>query len=195
MLRVLLLVALFATVSAGLLSRINIFGKRAQKERTLLPKLLPHEDNQYIIEFVTDNSEPCEQMDAVVERLEKDLNLTVRRVNINRRAEFYSLFECTGGTECGTVPFFYNRRTAQAICGATPYKNLKKLATGSCDTQFHDAPQNLQDRPDYDPRRQRGTGIGDFFSQRVQKNKEKKEGEGKEGKEGKKGKGKEGEEE
>jgi hypothetical protein len=106
-------------------------------------------------------------MEPVVERLEKDLNTKVRRINISRRQEFVKLYDCVGGNECGSVPFFYNRRTAQAICGATPYQNLKNLAMGKPIHFFHDAPQNVYEKVEYDPRRQRGVGWTDYLSEKL----------------------------
>jgi hypothetical protein len=185
-LRVVLLIALAATASAGIFSRLNIF-RKALKERTLLPTLAPHEDTSYIIEFVTDSSDTVDQMDAVVERLERDCNLKVRKVNINRKAEYYTAFECTGGSECGNVPFFWNRRTGQAICGPTNYLNLKRLAEGCPDCLFHDAPQNMSERHEYMGPRMRG-GLPEFMNDQIGKGNKAAT----KGKKGKKGKGKKG---
>jgi len=140
---------------------------REEQQRTLLPKLLPHPDTSYLIEFVSDSSDHCAQMEPVIKRLEKDLQTRVRRINISKRSDFMSLFECVGGTECGTVPFFYNRRTAQAICGATPYSNLKKLAMGDPTHLFYDAPQNIFEKSEYDPRKQRGVGFTEFLAEKM----------------------------
>lgn len=141
--------------------------KKPTAERVLLPNLPPHEDNCYVLEFISDGSDYCIQMEPVVQRLEKDLGIKVRKINISKRQDFVKLYDCVGGNECGTVPFFYNRRTAQAICGPTPYQNLKKLATGNPTHFFNDAPQSSFDKQEYDPRRQRGVGFTDFLSEKV----------------------------
>ena len=158
-------------VSAGIFSKItSIFqGKKDNDLRLLLPKLLPHPDDCFLIEFISDGSDHCEQMEPVVKRLENDLDIKVMRVNINRRSEFVSLFEACGGNECGNVPFFYNRKTAQAICGATPYVNLRKLGTGDSSHLFTDTPQNIFEKPDYDPRKQRDIGVKDFLMEKFVK--------------------------
>jgi hypothetical protein len=106
-------------------------------------------------------------MEPVVRRLEVDLGTKVRRININRKQEYVKLYECVGGNECGSVPFFYNRRTAQAICGATPYQNLKNLAMGKPIHFFHDAPQSVNDKVEHDPRKQRGVGLSDYLSEKL----------------------------
>ena len=117
--------------------------------------------------MITHRSDHCEQMRPVVERLEEDLSTKVRRININRKGDFLSVFEACGGNECGNVPFYYNRRTAQAICGATPYANLRNLATGSPNHLFVDSPQNLLEKAEYDPRKQRDIGIKDFLFEKL----------------------------
>ena len=44
----------------------------------------------------------------------------------------------------GQLPFYYNRRTGQAICGPTTYMNLKRWGLGSLNHMFNDPPQTLQ---------------------------------------------------
>ena len=56
------------------------FRKKEKKSREIVPRLLPHSDNDFVLEFISDNSDPCEQMEAVVERLEADLDIKVRLV-------------------------------------------------------------------------------------------------------------------
>lgn len=91
----------------------------------LFPKLLPHPDTCYLLEFHHDGCDHAEQMEPVLKRLEDDLDTSVRRINISRRKEFFTLLSAVGHDECGSFPFYYNRRTGQAICGATSYSNLR----------------------------------------------------------------------
>lgn len=100
------------------------------ERRCLLPQLPPHKDTCFLIEFVTDGSEQCKKMEQIVRDVEKDLNIKVRRIDVSKKPSFVQLYECVGGNECGVLPFYYNRRTAQAICGATYYENLMLLAMG-----------------------------------------------------------------
>jgi hypothetical protein len=172
------LLLLFALCCASIAQAhwLNRFlgGKRMEKSvlteikpRPLLPQLQPHDDTCYLLEFISDESDHCSQMEPVVRRLEHDLRTKVRRINISRKHEYVKLYECVGGNECGSVPFFYNRRTAQAICGATPYHNLKNLAMGKPIHFFHDAPQNVNDKVEHDPRKQRGVGLSDYISEKL----------------------------
>lgn len=137
-----------------------------EEPRTLLPQLTPHPDDCYLLEFVTDDNDHCIQMEPVVQRLEKDLSTKVRRINIGRRADLTMLFDTVGGNECGNVPYFYNRRTAQAICGATPYRNLRKLGCSDPDHLFINQPLNSLENKEFNPRRQRGIGFMDQLSEK-----------------------------
>lgn len=103
----------------------NIQKKTKETFDNILPKLLPHKDKCYLMEFHHDDCDHAEQMEPVVRRLEEDLDTDVRRINISRRREFQALLHAVGHDECGSFPFYYNRRTGQAVCGATSYLNLK----------------------------------------------------------------------
>lgn len=131
-----------------------------------LAKLLPHNDESFLIEFHSDNNDHSRQMEPVLERLEKDLQTKVRRVNISRRREFYGLMEAMGHDECGALPFYYNRRTAQAVCGATSYLNLKRWATGDLKHLFQDPPENMFEQ-EIDNSRKRKVGAGGFLQEKL----------------------------
>lgn len=137
------------------------------EERFLLPKLPPHPDTCWMLAFVADSMDACDDMEPVVKRLEEDLQIKVRRINVSRRPDLVSLWEAVGGAETGNLPFYYNRRTAQAISGATPYQNLKKLAMGDPSHFFIDVPQSAYEKMEYDPRRQRGVGWGDYVLEKL----------------------------
>lgn len=121
---------------------------RVISPRKLLPQLPPHPDKSFIVEFVADGVEACNQMEPLVKRLEEELNIKVRRINIGKRQDFLALFDLVGGNEGGNLPFFYNRRTAQAICGPTPYTNLFRLGTSDRRHLFYDVPTAEQELND-----------------------------------------------
>jgi len=139
--------------------------KKSRNNR-FLAKLLPHEDSSYLIEFHSDNCDHCEQMEPVLQRLEDDLGTKIRRVNIFRRREFYGLMESMGHNECGGLPFYYNRRTGQAICGATSYKNLKRWGTGDLKTLFQDPPENMFEQ-EVDTSKKRSIGTKGFLQEKI----------------------------
>ena len=103
----------------------HVLKKSIDRYESILPNLLPHKDTCYLMEFHHDDCDHAEQMEPVLKRLEDDLDTKVRRINISHRREFQSLLQAVGHDECGSFPFYYNRRTGQAICGATSYLNLK----------------------------------------------------------------------
>ena len=102
----------------------------AAKGRRLLPQLPPHKDTCFIVEFISERSEQCKKMEPIVRDVEKVLNMKIRQIDVSKKPSFLQMYECVGGNECGNLPFYYNRRTAQAICGATYYENLMSLAMG-----------------------------------------------------------------
>jgi hypothetical protein len=137
------------------------------ESRLLLPNPPPHDDSCYLLEFHTDNNDMVTQMEPVLERLEEDLGTKVRRINIFRRKEFMGLLEAIGFDECGSIPFYYNRRTGQAICGPTSYLNLKRWGTGDLRHMFQDPPENLHEQePDFVSSR-RDVGFKGFFTEKM----------------------------
>ena len=124
--------------------RSSIVRSRGIRSKLLKPKLVPHNDDVYLLEFHTENNDHCEQMEPVVQRLEDDLKTKVKRINVFHRKEYMYLLESIGFDEGGQLPFYYNRRTGQAVCGATTYANLRKWGTGHLGAMFNDPPQTLQ---------------------------------------------------
>ena len=171
--------AFFFLFIASILAISNggLFGRKSTSFRSgssddetdgmLLPKPCPHEDSCYLLEFHTDNNDMVDQMAPVLERLEEDLGTKVRRINIFRRKEFMGLLEAIGFDECGSIPFYYNRRTGQAICGPTSYLNLKRWGTGDLKHMFQDPPENLHEQePDFVSSR-RDVGFKGFFTEKM----------------------------
>ncbi len=119
-------------IDASLFSGVRrLFKMKGDAPRSLLPLLPPHEDTCFMVQFVSDRSDDCTRMEPIVQGVEEELNVKFRKINISKKPQAYGeMYDCVGGNECGNVPFFYNRKTGQAICGATPYNNLKKLVLG-----------------------------------------------------------------
>jgi len=137
-------------------------GKRkGNEERPLafLPKLSPHSDDCYLLEFHSDQTEYKDEMEPVLKRVEDDLDTKIRRINIFRRREFMGVLEQIGHDECGQLPFYYNRRTGQAVCGATSYMNLRRWAVGDLKAVFMDPPENLNRADEENFRNKRDIGA------------------------------------
>lgn len=130
-------------------------------ERMLFPKLTPHPDTDFMLVFESDGVKSCQEMQPVIKRLEEDLSIKVRRINVNSRPDMAMLYELVGGSETNALPFFFNRRTAQAISGPTPYPNLRKLAMGDPNHYFI---ENLL--PETGPK-MRSTGVSDLIVRKM----------------------------
>lgn len=150
-----------ALVFADDKTSVKRFGKNK-----ILPKTLPYKDTEFLLSFHSDNNDVCEQMEPVVQRLEEEMNVKVRRINAFRRREFFTLLEAMGHDECGNLPFYYNRRSAQAVCGATTYKNLKLWAGGSDHHLFNDPPENIHEQEENKASR-RSVGFAGFWNEKI----------------------------
>lgn len=72
----------------------------------------------------------CHEMDPLVEQLEKELNLTLTKLECWHNDENARLLQKLDQGRCGGVPFFYNEKTGKFICGSTSYEKLKAWALG-----------------------------------------------------------------
>ena len=72
----------------------------------------------------------CHEMEPLVEKLEKELNIKVEKLEVWHNAKNAALLEKYDTQGCGGVPFFYNEKTKKSICGAVDYATLKKWAQG-----------------------------------------------------------------
>ena len=52
-------------------------------KRYLLPRLLPHKDEAFLLEFVSDGSDHCDQMEIVVKRLEDGMYANTKLLKIS----------------------------------------------------------------------------------------------------------------
>lgn len=156
---IILYVQLLSGIKMGL-PFLNQKSKQSAGARLdFLPRLLPHSDSCYLLEFHSDQAEYKDEMEPVLRRLENDLSTKVRRINIFRRREFMGVLEKIGHDECGQLPFYYNRRTGQAVCGATSYMNLRRWAVGDLKAVFMDPPENLNRADEENFRNKRDIGA------------------------------------
>ncbi len=72
----------------------------------------------------------CREMNPLVEKLEKELKIEVKKYEVWHDAKNAALMKKLDKINCGGVPFFYNENTGKAICGAVPYETLRKWALG-----------------------------------------------------------------
>jgi hypothetical protein len=149
------------------------------KSRFLLPQLRPHLDTSYLLEFVTPDVPGVERMKPTIKKLEESFDTKVRVIDVTKKAEFYRIFELVGGNEVGAIPFYYNRRTSDAVAGVSPYWNLKHLAKGStrCQVSVQEIDDNTQNVSDMTQREFGVVGklIDNFFLASKGKGKKTKE--------------------
>ena len=71
----------------------------------------------------------CHEMDPLVKRLEKELNVTLDRVEVWHNDLNMAKLQKLDSGKCGGVPFFYNLKNKKWVCGSTSYEKLKEWAT------------------------------------------------------------------
>jgi len=83
-----------------------------------------------LLEFYGTECAPCIEMRPVIERLEKEEGVKITRVEVWHSAKNLEAMKQYDKGYCGGVPFFFNKKTGNWICGSTSYENLKKWALG-----------------------------------------------------------------
>ena len=81
-----------------------------------------------LLEFYGTECHFCREMEPLVKRLEEELKIKIKKIEVWHNAENARLMEKYDKGYCSGVPFFFNIKTGKWICGATTYDNLKKWA-------------------------------------------------------------------
>lgn len=83
-----------------------------------------------LLEFYGTECPHCIRMAPLVERLEKELGVTVKKLETwHDEANEKDRARHDADNACGGVPFFVNEETGAKICGAVDYEMLKAWAT------------------------------------------------------------------
>jgi thiol-disulfide isomerase/thioredoxin len=82
-----------------------------------------------LLEFYGEECPHCVRMKPLVDQLEKELGIRIRKHEIWHNEDNAKLLETYDTGMCGGVPFFFNTKTKKWICGSTSYEELKKWAT------------------------------------------------------------------
>lgn len=85
---------------------------------------------EFLLKFTGRECPHCNDMSPLDERVEKELNVKMKRIEVWHNAANAKLMEKYDRGFCGGVPFYFNMKTGQWICGAVPYETLKKWALG-----------------------------------------------------------------
>ncbi len=84
-----------------------------------------------LYEFYGDECPHCLVMMPMVEKLERELGVTVEKFEVwNNEENAKKLHDIDQGV-CGGVPFFYNDVTGQKICGSCDEAELRAWMLGS----------------------------------------------------------------
>lgn len=87
-------------------------------------------DDEYLLDFYGTECYHCRKMDPLVERLEKETGVKVKKVEVWHNDENMRLLQQYDKDFCGGVPFFYNTKTGKWICGEATYEKLREWALG-----------------------------------------------------------------
>ncbi len=72
----------------------------------------------------------CHEMFPLVEKLEKELKVKVKKVEVWHNIKNLDTMRKVDKGVCTAVPFLFNEKTGDSICGAVTYPILKKWAKG-----------------------------------------------------------------
>lgn len=83
-----------------------------------------------LLEFYGDTCPHCIEMKPMVEKVEKDLGMTIEKLEVwNNEANAKKLEAIDDGL-CGGVPFFYNEEKKTYICGSSDEETIVRWAKG-----------------------------------------------------------------
>lgn len=96
-----------------------------------------------LVEFYGQECPHCAKVAPMVEKLKKDLGVTVEQYEVWHNDDNLKKFRELDTGHCGGVPFFINTDTGQTICGETVYENLEKWAKGAKTAKNHSPAKDL----------------------------------------------------
>jgi len=84
----------------------------------------------HLLEFYGNECPHCVRMHALIEKLEKEEGVKVDKFEVWDNEENEKRLLELDKDFCGGVPFFYNTKTNQWICGEEKYSKLRQWALG-----------------------------------------------------------------
>lgn len=88
------------------------------------------EEGDELLEFYGTECVHCRGMAPLVERLEREEGVKIKKLEVWHNQENAKLLSKYDQGKCGGVPFFYNKKTGKSICGVADYETLKAWAMG-----------------------------------------------------------------
>ncbi len=83
-----------------------------------------------LLKFYGTECPHCHDMDPLDEKMEKELKVKLKRIEVWHNSKNAQMMENYDRGFCGGVPFYFNTKTGQWICGAVDYDTLKRWASG-----------------------------------------------------------------
>lgn len=83
-----------------------------------------------LMEFYGKECGHCKKMEPLIERLEKELGVTVQKMEVWHNEENEKKFVDEARGICQGVPFFVNTESQKTICGEASYEELLAWAKG-----------------------------------------------------------------
>ena len=83
-----------------------------------------------LIEFFGTDCPHCVEMEPLIKQLEDEEGLKLERFEVWHNAKNAEMMQQYDKGFCGGVPFFFNKKTGQWICGSTDYDKFLKWAKG-----------------------------------------------------------------
>lgn len=83
-----------------------------------------------LLDFYGTECHFCHEMDPIVEKVEKELGIKFKKIEVWHNAANAKLMEKYDRGFCGGVPFYVNTKTGKWICGAVDYETFKKFVQG-----------------------------------------------------------------
>lgn len=81
-----------------------------------------------LLYFYGKECEHCKNMELLIERLEKELGVMFEKYEVWHNKENAKRMEEYDKNFCGGVPFFYNIKNKEWLCGEVSYEKLKTWA-------------------------------------------------------------------
>ena len=82
-----------------------------------------------LLEFYGTECVHCKEMEPIMERVAKEAKVKFTRLETWHNSKNAKLLEELDNGFCGGVPFFYNEKTKEKLCGEVPFDKLLKWAT------------------------------------------------------------------
>ena len=125
-----------------------------------------------LIMFYGRGDDYCAQMEPLLQQLEKEEGLKVRKFEVWHDTRNTELLRKLDPSRCGGVPYFYNKESHRWICGATTYENIKAWGLGTACDPFAPPPVNT-DKVEAPPDDEPESGLGMLVSKLKAKAQEK----------------------